>query len=183
MWNTEDVDTLILVDEQDREIGYEEKDACHILPTKLHRAFSVFIVNSRGEMLIHKRSGTKKTWPGYWTNACCSHPRWNEGLDEAVQRRLNEELGFSCPVTHLFSFRYEAVYDSGYGENEFDHVFLGVYDGPVYPDPAEISDYSFVSVEGLRIDAEEHPEEYTPWFLAAFPKVLSVVGSSPSDKP
>ena len=116
-------DFLILVDENDNEVGYEEKELCHLLPTKRHRAFSIFIFNSAGKILIHKRSALKKTWPGFWTNACCSHPRKGESLEEATARRLQEELGFQTQLIHLFTFLYHADYDGTYGENEIDHVF------------------------------------------------------------
>ncbi len=166
------METLILVDDHDREIGHEEKDRCHLLPCRLHRAFSVFIVNGKGEMLIHRRAAAKKTWPCYWTNACCSHPRKGETLEEAAQRRLSQELGFTCPVVRLFSFSYHAKYDSTYGENEVDHVFLGTYDGKVSPDPAEVDEWAFIPIPDLLADVEKRPEAYTPWFRMALPRVV-----------
>jgi isopentenyl-diphosphate delta-isomerase len=169
------MDTLILVDTEDRERGFEEKEICHLIPTKLHRAFSIFIINEKGEMLIHKRAGGKKTWPGFWTNACCSHPRKGETLVTATKRRLKEELAVFCPVTHLFSFRYSAEFDATYGENEIDHVFLGTYNGVVKPDPKEIEEWKFVNLEELAIDVEARGEGYTPWFKKALPKVMEQV--------
>jgi isopentenyl-diphosphate Delta-isomerase len=166
------MDALILVDEEDRETGFEEKKKCHLVPTKLHRAFSVFILNEKGEMLVHRRAQGKKTWPAFWTNACCSHPRKGESLEMATQRRLREELGFSCPLTHLFTFRYQADFDSIYGENEIDHVFAGTYGGPVKPDPEEIGEWMFMPVEELWRDVEARPKRYTPWFRIALPKVI-----------
>ena len=123
-------------------------------------------------MLIHRRSRAKKTWPGFWTNACCSHPRKGESLDSAIQRRMVEELGFSCPVSHLFAFHYEALYDERYGENEVDHVFVGTYDGPVYPDHSEIEEWTFVPFDALGADMAAEPKKYTPWFKEALPGVL-----------
>lgn len=166
------MDTLILVDQEDNAIGYEEKEVCHVLPTKLHRAFSIFIVNGEGEMLIHKRAMTKKTWPGYWTNACCSHPRKGETLAVATQRRLQEELGFACPVIHLMEFPYQVVYDETYGENEVDHIFLGTWEGPLDPDKKEIDEWSFVPIETLVRDVSQRPEKYTPWFKLALPGTI-----------
>jgi isopentenyl-diphosphate delta-isomerase len=166
------MDMLILVDDDDNAVGCEEKETCHVLPTRLHRAFSIFIVNAKGEMLIHRRSEIKKTWPGFWTNACCSHPREGESLDVATQRRLQEELGFNCPLRHLFRFRYQARYDGNYGEDEVDHVFIGVYEGPVRPDPEEIAEWKFVAVEELQRDIEVHHARYTPWFRIALPRVV-----------
>jgi len=171
------MDRLIIVDENDKEIGYGEKDECHLIPAKLHRAFSIFIFNSKGEMLIHKRSGSKKTWPGYWTNACCSHPRKGESLEEATTRRLREELGFTCPLKFLFSFYYKADYDSTYGEHEIDHVFMGTYDGDVTPDRNEVEELMFVPTYVLREDVQRAPQKYTPWFKQALPAVLEHIAT------
>jgi len=165
-------DTLILVDEDENTIGYEEKEQCHLVPTKLHRAFSIFIFNSEGQMFIHKRASLKKTWPGYWTNACCSHPRKGETFETATVRRLREELGFETTVTHLFFFRYEAKFDEEYGENEIDHVFLGIYDGKISPDRNEIEEWKFIGIEDLLHDIAVS-ETYTPWFREALPGVLA----------
>ena len=165
-------DLLMLVDENDNSVGYEEKEACHLLPAKLHRAFSVFIFNSSGKMLIHRRSSLKKTWPGFWTNACCSHPRKGESIEEATVRRLIEELGFQAPLTYLFTFRYAADYDAKYGESEIDHVFLGFYDGKITPNPDEIEDWKLLDPEILKAEVESSPESYTPWFRRALPEVL-----------
>jgi len=166
------METLILVDAEDNTTGYEEKEICHSIPTKLHRAFSIFVVNSKGEMLIHKRSNLKKTWPGLWTNACCSHPRKDELIESATRRRLLEELGFACSLNYLFSFQYQIDYSDKYGENEIDYVFLGYYDGPIHPDKKEIEQWRFVKVDDLMEDIQKHTEDYTPWFKIALPKVI-----------
>jgi isopentenyl-diphosphate Delta-isomerase len=166
------METLILVDEKDTEIGYEDKERCHLIPTQLHRAFSIFIINKAGSMLVHKRSFAKKTWPGYWTNACCSHPRRGENLEGATQRRLLEEMGFQCPLEHLFSFSYRASYDARYGEYEFDHVFLGTYEGQVKTNPDEVEDWRYISIDELRGHVKSYPGAYTPWFRRALPRVL-----------
>ncbi len=171
------MDELIIVDKEDKEIGWGEKDECHLIPAKLHRAFSIFIFNSKGEMLIHKRSGSKKTWPGYWTNACCSHPRKGESLEEATTRRLREELGFTCPLKFLFSFYYKADYDSTYGEHEIDHVFMGTYGGDVTPDRNEVEEFAFVPADALLEDVQSAPQKYTPWFRQALPTVLEHIAT------
>lgn len=168
-------DEIILVDHRDNDIGSEEKEACHRLPAKLHRAFSIFIVNSECQMLIQKRSGLKKTWPGFWSNACCSHPRKGENLPEAVLRRLQEELGFTCLLQHIFTFRYKADYSTEFGESEIDHVFIGQFDGEVKPNRDEIDDWQFISLNVLSKDVADNPGKYTPWFKEALPGVIKYV--------
>jgi isopentenyl-diphosphate delta-isomerase len=169
------MDELILVDEKDNDLGYAEKESCHLIPTRLHRAFSIFILNSTGMMLIHKRSSGKKTWPDFWSNSCCSHPRKGEDLSEAVTKRLEEELGFTCPLRHLFRFSYKNDYDNRYGEYEIDHVFIGQYDGEIRPNPDEIADFKFINLDELTQDVEAYPEKYTPWFKQALPKVVKYI--------
>jgi isopentenyl-diphosphate delta-isomerase len=166
-------DILMLVDGNDSIIGYEKKEECHLLPAKLHRAFSIFILNSKGEMLIHRRGSSKKTWPGHWTNACCSHPRKGETLATATMRRLREELGFETPLMHLFSFHYQADYDGQYGENEIDHVFFGIFDGKIKQDRNEIENWKFINIKSLMEDIRTNHETYTPWFKEAIPDVLT----------
>lgn len=168
-------DEVILVDGRDRDIGYEDKDACHRIPVKLHRAFSVFIMNKDGEMLIQKRAPAKKTWPGYWSNACCSHPRRGEELQEAVSRRLQQELGFTCSVEHVFTFRYRADFSKEFGESEIDHVFVGQYDGKVLPNNDEIEEWRFVSSIELSRDVRRNPYKYSPWFRKALPRVMEYI--------
>jgi len=165
------MDMLILVNKDDEEVGCKEKESCHLIPVALHRAFSIFIVNTKGQMLIHKRQSTKKTWPGFWTNACCSHPRKGEDLQEATKRRLQEELGVICDVKPLFKFHYRADYDTKYGEHEVDHVFLGIYDGDVKPNNDEIQEHRFMAIDELMEDVRLRGGEYTPWFKLALPGV------------
>ena len=167
---------LILVDNDDKEIHYKEKEACHLIPAALHRAFSIFIIDTNDRMLIHKRQITKKTWPGFWTNACCSHPRKDENLQEATKRRLREELGIVCDVQPLFKFHYKADYDDKYGEHEIDHVFLGIYDGDVRPNKEEIQEHKFVPIGELVEDVQKHAGKYTPWFKQGLPGVLKYLG-------
>ena len=121
---------LVLVDEHDHETGFLDKLAAHSGQGVLHRAFSLFVFNSQGELLLQQRAADKRLWPGFWSNTCCSHPRPGEETEAAAMRRLREELGFTTPLTKLFSFTYRSEYDNGLTEFEFDHVFVGRYDAP-----------------------------------------------------
>ena len=170
-------DTLILVDSDDRQIGSETKAACHRHPLRLHRAFSIFLFGRDGRMLITKRSAKKDTWPGFWSNACCSHPHDEESTEEAARRRLREELGISAELRFLFTFEYRADYDATRGEHELDHVFVGQYDGPLRPDRDEVEDTEFVDVKDLKQAVRGRPDHYTPWFKISLDRVLSEKGS------
>lgn len=174
--NVDDVEMLVVVDREDRDLYYQEKNLCHSIPVALHRAFSIFLVNSAHEMLIQQRHATKKTWPGFWSNACCSHPRKDESLDNAVRRRLLEELGVICNPKPLFRFYYKADYDELYGEHEIDHVFLAVYDGEIRPNNNEVQGYRFMPVDELREDIMRNGSKYTPWFKESFHTVEEYLG-------
>jgi len=162
---------VVLVDENDREIGIEEKLKAH-KEGKLHRAFSIFIFNSKREMLLQKRAKNKYHSGGLWSNACCSHPRPNEKLEEAAHRRLKEEMGFDCRLRKAFHFIYKVEFDNGLKEFEFDHVFVGRYDGKVNPNPEEAEDYKWMDLKTLKKDVEANGEKYTYWFKVALPKVI-----------
>jgi isopentenyl-diphosphate delta-isomerase len=157
-------EALILVDENDREIGFKPKLDCHLGTGTLHRAFSIFVFNGANELLLQKRAAGKHLWPSYWSNTCCSHPRRGESMDEAVHRRLQQELGFECPLEFLYKFKYHAQYDSGGAEREYCWVYYGRYDGPVDPNVNEIDDLRFVSVTALERELATAPETFTPWF-------------------
>ncbi len=159
---------VILVNEQDEPIGVMEKIAAHE-QALLHRAFSVFIFNNKGQMLLQQRALTKYHSPGLWTNACCSHPNPGESTEAAASRRLQEELGFSTPINKAFHFTYKAPFDNGLTEFEFDHVFIGAYDGDFDVNPEEVTAYKFVDVDLIEEDIKNHPASYTAWFLIAFP--------------
>jgi isopentenyl-diphosphate delta-isomerase len=159
---------VILVNEADMPVGTMEKIEAH-RKALLHRAFSVFIFNSRGEMLLQRRAPGKYHSPGLWTNACCSHPRPGEDTADAAIRRLNEELGFTTGLTELFSFTYKTAFDNGLTEFEFDHVFVGSYDGEVRPDPTEVGDFCFMHLDRIQTALEMRPKEFTSWFHLAFP--------------
>ncbi|MYJ96911.1 MAG: isopentenyl-diphosphate Delta-isomerase [Proteobacteria bacterium] len=155
---------LILVDELDREIGYRAKGECHEGNGVLHRAFSIFVFNDRNELLLQKRSTQKPLWPGYWSNTCCSHPRAGESMETAVSRRLRQELGFDCPLTFLYKFKYHAQYGAVGAEHEYCWVYHGRYSGAVNVNVNEIAEWRFVGIDALEAELEAHPERFTPWF-------------------
>lgn len=162
---------VILVDEQDEQVGTMEKMEAHF-NAALHRAFSVFIFNQQGEMLLQQRALSKYHSGGLWTNACCSHPRPGEETIEAAKRRLHEELGFSTSLSKVFDFTYYAPFDNGLTEHEFDHVFVGTFSGSVKPNSAEVLDYCFKPMHAISASLQLNPQKYTAWFHLAFPKVL-----------
>jgi isopentenyl-diphosphate delta-isomerase len=166
------LEEVILVNEFDKPLGVMEKMEAH-RKALLHRAFSVFIFNSKGEMLLQRRSMTKYHSAGLWTNACCSHPRPGEDTCQAAMRRLTEELGFSTELKKVFDFTYRSTYDNGLTEHEFDHVFVGYYDQHIHANPEEVSEYKFLSPEAVRTDLASHPGSYTSWFHLAFPLIRS----------
>lgn len=161
---------VILVDEDDKQIGLMEKMEAH-RKSRLHRAFSIFIFNSKGEMLLQRRAAGKYHSAGLWTNACCSHPLPNEETREAAHRRLKEELGFNAPIRKIFDFIYRADLENGLSEHEFDHVFAGVYDGPVEPNPLEVSSYKYLALDEIAAAVQRYPEQFTYWFRLAFDQV------------
>lgn len=168
---------IILVDETDKDIGTEEKMEAH-KAGKLHRAFSIFTFNSQREMLLQKRAKDKYHSGGLWTNTCCSHPRSGETLEEAVHRRLREEMGFDCDLKEMFHFIYKTKVGN-LVEHELDHVFVGKYDGEVNPNPREVEDYTWAAVEPLREEVKKHPESYTEWFKIAFEKTVNLYEENP----
>lgn len=162
---------ITLVNADDQVLGKEEKLKAH-KEGKQHRAFSILIINDKKEMLIHKRESNKYHSGGLWTNACCSHPRYNEDLLEATHRRLIEEMGFDCPLKELFSFKYYHAFETGLIENEYDHVFLGLYNKEVIqPNPIEVEDYQWIDFEVLLKDMKANKEKYTVWFQKIIKKI------------
>jgi isopentenyl-diphosphate delta-isomerase len=137
----------------------------------LHRAFSVFIFNSRGKMLLQRRAISKYHSGGLWTNACCSHPFPGENTQVAAMRRLKEELGFTSALHKIFDFTYRSEFGNGLIEHEFDHVFLGYYDGPVFPNPDEVEDYAFKDMEWIKQELRRNPAHFTSWFKLAMPRL------------
>ena len=159
-----DAEPLILVDDQDRELGFRSKGDCHVGKGVLHRAFSIFVFNGDNELLLQKRSREKLLWPNYWSNTCCSHPRRGEAMEQAVSRRLTQELGFDCPLEFLYKFKYHAQYGAVGAEHEYCSVYYGRYDGPVDVNVSEIADWRFVGVSALERELSVAPETFTPWF-------------------
>ena len=167
---------LILVDEYDLQTGVMEKMEAHRRGL-LHRAFSVFIFNSKGELLLQQRAAGKYHSGGLWTNACCSHPLPGEPVEMAACRRLFEEMGFYTTITFAFTFIYKTSFANGLNEHEFDHVFTGLYDGNVHCNKDEVSDYCYKSIEEIDASLETHPQKYTEWFKIALPKVKELMGA------
>jgi isopentenyl-diphosphate delta-isomerase len=161
---------VVLVDEMDNEIGTMEKMEAHLQPN-LHRAFSVFIFNENGEMLLQQRAFEKYHSGGLWTNACCSHPKKNEPILNAAHRRLMEEMGFDTKLNKVFDFIYQASFANGLTEYEFDHVFIGNYDGDIIINPFEVANYCFKSIAELNYEIINNPDIYTEWFKIALPKL------------
>jgi isopentenyl-diphosphate delta-isomerase len=161
---------VILVDENDVPTGTMEKMEVHE-KALLHRAFSVFIFNSEGEMLLQQRAATKYHSPMLWTNTCCSHPAPGQDITYAAAKRLKEEMGFTTQLEKAFEFIYKAPFDNGLTEYEYDHVFIGVYDGAIIPDVDEVNWYQYQSTEIIQSDLQLYPEKYSEWFKIAFPKL------------
>jgi isopentenyl-diphosphate delta-isomerase len=157
------MERVVLVDDADREIGSEEKMAAHQAGL-LHRAFSVFVFNRAGEMLLQRRSRTKYHSGGKWSNACCGHPRPGEALEDGAHRRLREEMGFDCALRPLSVLRYTAELDHGLVENEIDHVLVGEHEGDPRPDPAEAEAWRWVDGNWLERSIAASPGEFTVWF-------------------
>ena len=158
---------VVLVDKNDNQIGLMEKQAAHIEP-HLHRAFSIFIFNSKGELLLQQRALSKYHSPGLWTNTCCSHPRAGETLEEATSRRLIEEMGMACDMHEVYTFIYKAPVGQGLTEHEFDHVFIGQSDDIPQINHEEVESWKYMSLDELSNDIQVHPELYTEWFKITF---------------
>ncbi len=155
---------LILVDDADREIGQMAKADCHAAGGVLHRAFSLFIFNARDELLVQQRSAHKSLWPNYWSNSCCSHPRFGESMTTAIHRRLMEELGLHCALKFLFKFKYQAQYNQTSAEHELCSVFYGRTSTAVHANRAEITDWRWMPLQQLQEQLAGPAQGYTPWF-------------------
>ena len=167
-----DSESLILVDEADREVGHTSKARCHEGRGLLHRAFSVLIFNGAGELLLQQRAQSKRLWPLYWSNSCCSHPRHGETMESAVQRRLQEELGLRCPLHFLFKFQYQAQFDAAGAEHELCSVFIGRSTGQVRINRSEILASRWISPEALRGEmAGRRRRSFTPWFMLEWERI------------
>lgn len=158
---------VILVDTADTPLGTMPKMEAHEKAV-LHRAFSVFIFNQKGELMLQQRALHKYHSPGLWTNTCCSHQRLGETNIEAGKRRLYEEMGFSVPLQELFSFIYKAPFDNGLTEHELDHVMVGYFEAEPTINPEEVAAWKWISLEELEQDLSRKPENYTVWFKIIF---------------
>ena len=154
---------VILVDEFDNEIGTMPKLEAH-QKNELHRAFSIFIWNSKNEMLLQKRASGKYHSPNLWTNACCSHPRKNESTIEAAHRRLKEEIGITTSLNHSFQFIYQVAFDNQLFEHELDHVFIGKYDKTPELNLEEVSEFRWAKIDDIQKEIKENPTTFTFWF-------------------
>ena len=160
---------VILIDENDNEIGVEEKITAH-KKGNLHRAFSIFIFNSKKELLLQKRSDKKYHSPGLWSNTCCSHPQPGKDLKEEAENRLKQEMGISCKLKESFSFIYKIKFENGLTEHEYDHVFIGGYNHDPKPNENEVSDWKWLSLDNLKEDISTNPEKYTYWLKECIDK-------------
>ena len=165
-------ETLILVDELDREIGSAAKMAVH-RKGSLHRAFSIFVTDSKGLLLLQRRALSKYHSGGLWANTCCGHPRPGESIIDASHRRLKEEMGFDCGLTEIFAFTYRATLTNNLIEHEVDHVLTGVYNGPPTPNAREVCDWKWIGIGELKANLQQEPQRYASWLLASFDRIAS----------
>jgi isopentenyl-diphosphate delta-isomerase len=167
-----DTEALILVDESDREVGHLSKAACHDGKGVLHRAFSLLVFNDAGELLIQQRAASKRLWPLYWSNSCCSHPRRSESMETAIHRRLLEELGVRCSLQFLFKFQYQAQFEAAGAEQELCSVFIGRCNEPVKVNRNEILAWRWIGPEALQAElAGSGSEQFTPWFKLEWARI------------
>jgi len=160
------MERVVLVDEQNRVLGAAEKLAAHAAG-KLHRAFSIFVFNAHGRLLLQRRAKAKYHSGGLWSNTCCGHPRPGEATVAAARRRLGEEMNFDCELRAAFEFLYRTEFENRLIEHEYDHVFVGEFDGVFVPDESEVEDWKWIAPGELRRELRERPEEYTYWLKAA----------------
>jgi isopentenyl-diphosphate Delta-isomerase len=167
-------DHVIVVDINDHPISKMEKMEAHLTGT-LHRAFSVFIFNRKGQMLLQKRAAEKYHGAGLWTNACCSHPQWNENTLESAHNRLDYEMGLQCDLQFVYSFIYRTPVENNLIEHEYDHIFIGYTDDVPFPNPNEVEEYKWIDLPELEHLIKKDPEEYTYWFKMILPKISEIV--------
>lgn len=161
---------LILVDQNDIEKGKMEKLLVHQLGL-LHRAFSVFVFNTKGELLLQQRADEKYHSAGLWSNTCCSHPQYGESTHTAVQRRLKEEVGLDCETQFVFNFIYKANFENGLCEHEYDHVYFGVSDDKPILEESEVQNWRYIDLQSLQADLALNPDHYSEWVKICLPEV------------
>lgn len=162
--------SILLVNEDDTVLGTAEKEYVH-RHGLLHRAFSIFLFNNKGELLIHKRADSKYHSPGVWTNTCCSHQSTEDDEMQYIHRRLLQEMGVDAELTFLFKHKYSVQFDNGLMEYEYDHVYFGVCSDTPSPDPAEVSDWRWSECDNLLRDMDNNPAGYSYWFRELLPLV------------
>ncbi|MDX2413149.1 MAG: isopentenyl-diphosphate Delta-isomerase [Woeseiaceae bacterium] len=167
-----EAEELILVDADDNETGFLSKADCHAGAGVLHRAFSLFLFNDKGELLLQQRSQSKRLWPGFWSNSCCSHPRRGESMQVATQRRLLDELNIETPLEYVYKFSYEASFGDLGSENELCQVYLGKVGESVRANAHEIADIRYVSAAALAAEMDASAERLTPWFKMEWQTLL-----------
>ena len=172
---------LILVDENDNEIGLMDKLSVH-QTASLHRAFSLFIFNTKGELLLQQRADEKYHSAGLWSNTCCSHPIHGEPMADTIHRRLEEEMGIKCDLEFKFSFIYKAELENNLTEHEFDHVYFGFSDNLPNPNPSEVKAWKYIAVPDLIRDINIHPSHYSAWLNTCLPKVSEYYDQNPPIK-
>lgn len=170
---------VILVDENDNQIGLMAKMEAHEKAV-LHRAFSVFVFNEKNELMLQQRALHKYHSPGLWTNTCCSHQRDGETNLEAGKRRLQEEMGFVTELSETTSFIYKAPFDNGLTEHEYDHVMIGYYNDEPSINEDEVADWKWMSLEAVKSDIHQNPDNYTAWFKIIFEKFYEHINVNPS---
>ncbi len=169
------MEKLLLVNKKDKVVGVETKENCHKGKGILHRAFSVYIFNNKGQLLIQQRSKFKPLWPLYWwAPTCCSHPRKGEEYIEAGERRLKEEFGFTCSLKMIDKFQYQAKYKNVGSENEMCAILIGEYNGKIKADSKEISNWKWIDINKLQNDFKKNPNKYVPWLKTGFKRYLKI---------
>ena len=162
---------VVLVDENDYALGEMEKLEAH-KQGQLHRAFSIFIFNDKGELLLQQRANHKYHGAGLWTNTCCSHPRWQEDVRSSARDRLAFEIGLTCDLVFSHSFVYKTAVENKLIEHEYDHVFIGYSNDEPQVNRDEVQDYKWMSLDGILEDIDQNPHSYTYWFKVALPSVI-----------
>ena len=168
---------LILVDKNNRQVGSMEKLLVH-RQGLLHRAFSIFIFNTKGELLLQQRADDKYHSAGLWTNTCCSHPLFGENINGAIKRRLYEEMGMNCKTQYAFNFIYKAVFENGLTEHEYDNVYVGISDDLPIPKSSEVKNWKYLSLQKIEIEIDRHPDQYTEWMKICFPQIKMYITNS-----
>ncbi len=163
---------VTVVDKKDQILKYQEREICHQQQGILHRALCVFIINNNDELLLQQRSKYKKLWPMFWSNSCCSHPLSQEKILAESQKRLQEELGFSTKLNFIDKFIYFFSYKDIGSEHELAYVYMGDYSGAVYPNNKEVASYKWVTIDWLKKDIKQNPNDYTPWFKLEFKELV-----------